>query len=462
MIKIPRSLDEILPAAAMEKLLDVLHQPDIAGKVREAMNKVGLGEVGMGDTTPLDKVKVAWQQARSWLDSLAGASTSALDTPLVLNATGRLFPDSITALPMSATVAYGQAKVASNYHQPKLLNHKADLASASAFPGCEAVWISTTAEAVRLAANSPWGSKGVVTARADAVRISGIGDFRAMLAQSQHTLVDIGAANGVTPQDWSAAVTEPQQIVFLCSPNGLTAADARDQRRDALRSAKAVGAKVIELLADGVVSPSLATELGLPEVQQHLASGTDAVILPMQMLLGGPGGALVVGSSELVRAIRAAAEPLGCLMSGPQLVAATMALQMANLSNEIEAGIPAQLLANPENLKNRSQRLAIQLAGIGEISAAEEVECITPLGASPWNRYVLHGWSVKLIPKTSLHELKRQLTMSGAGLSIHLLFTEEENSILIDLRFVAPQHDHDVVLAATGLPKEKDAQTGTS
>ena len=53
-MRIPRRLDEILPAAAMEKFLDVLQQPDISGKVRDALHRVGLQ-----DNSPLDKVKEA-------------------------------------------------------------------------------------------------------------------------------------------------------------------------------------------------------------------------------------------------------------------------------------------------------------------------------------------------------------------------------------------------------------------
>ncbi|MCA9183435.1 MAG: hypothetical protein KDA51_18370, partial [Planctomycetales bacterium] len=238
--------------------------------------------------------------------------------------------------------------------------------------------------------------------------------------------------------------------------------DAARHRSQAMEAAHGVGAKVVEVLADGVLSSELVSRYGFPDVRHCLSHGADVVIWPLHLLLGGPSGALVIGDAEMVAAVARSAESSGLLLAGANLSAATLALQLASLqhdapSQDAHTGTAAQLLSNPENLKNRARRLAVQLSGVGEIAQAVECDLETPLGPSPWNRYRLQSWGVRLVPKNSLDELLRQVTLGEAKIGRKLELVREEHALLLNLRFIAPEHDHELVQTLTGPTHETES-----
>lgn len=436
----------------MEKMVDVLQQPELSGAVRDALNRVGLRE-----NNPLDRVKDAWQQARSWLESLAATVGGNQETPSTLNATGQLLGGAFSGVPSVASVAYGYAKAAMDFQDTLQAERTAAAAVASNFSGSKAVWMSSTAEALRLLANSDLASDGVLIARADAVRIPGLGDVRGMLAECQRPLIEVGAANGSTADDWNNALSGERQLVVLTSPNSLSSAEAATHRQTALAAAKSKGAKVIEVLADGVLNPQLIEKYRFPDPRQHLASGADVVLLPMHLLMGGPQSVVVVGDSHLLDRVRKTSEICGTQLSGAGLVAAAIALQISALPEESESGLLARLLANPENLKNRARRIAVQLSGVGEVAEALEIEHNSALGGTPWNRYTLRSWSVRLKPKTNLESLQRELTAGAARQGLSIATAQEPDALLLNLRFVPPQSDHELV-SALSPPQPKSTE----
>ncbi len=438
----------------MEKFLDVLQQPDISGKVREALHRVGLQ-----DNSPLDKVKEAWQQARSWLDTLADGAAKTDGEPLTLNASGQLLTSSLREIPLAPAVAYGYAKAATHYKIAAGVNQKATTAVEHLLGRHASAWLGSTAEALRLLASGNGCRAGVVLSRVDAVHIAGLGNIHAMLSAGNHSLREIGAANGVSEADWQTGIVEPGQCVVLSSPNNLPLGDAQRHRSQAIAAAHAAGAKVVEVLADGLLNTELVSRYGFPDVRQCLTHGADVVVWPLHLLLGGPSGALVIGDAELVAPLARSAEISGLSLGGASLSAATIALQLGAvqqdaLGQDAHAGVAAQLLINPDNLKNRARRLAVQLSGMGEIAQAVECDHETHLGPSPWNRYRLQGWGVRLSPKNLLEELLRQVALGEAKIGRTLEFVHEEHAILLNLRFVPPEHDHELVQILAGAQHE--------
>ncbi len=465
MVKIPRQfprrLDDIIPTATVEKLLDVLQQPDIAGKVREALHKVGLQ-----DAAPLDKFREAWQQARGWIDSVAESVTGGASHPRVLNASGQILSSSLSAIPWGATAAYEFAKAATDYQSSASLQRQVDDMVGRLFGSYESAWLGSTAEALRILSSGPVGSEGIIVSRVDAVRIAGLGDVRSMLQASANRLLDIGAANGVRTEEWKAALTGSRQLVVLSSPNNLSLEDASQHRLNALAAAKACGAAVIEVLADGTVNHSLAEHYAFPSVQHSLETGADVVILPTQLLTAGPAGAFVVGEAKLLAPLKLAAENIGVLLNGAALAGAASALRTAatpgGAPDKDNSSAVASLLVNPANLRNRAQRLAIQLAGRGEIGEAHEVELTAPLGPSPWNRYQLKSWGVRLQPRNSLADLSRQISRGENKLGLKLELIREAECLAVNLRFVPPPCDHELVQLIAGDGPESDQETNGS
>lgn len=445
MVKIPTRLDDLLPAAAMERMFEVFQHPELSQKVRDAMGRVGLGR----QATPLDKVKEAWLQARSWLDSLVEGSTSSNATAL-LNATGRLIPAPWRGLPVAPPVAYGYARGAMSYQDVAAVERKAEAVIADTFPGKQAVWVSSVLDALNLLENAQFASGGLVIARCDAVRLPAVGDVRAMLSTNGRTLLEVGAANGVSEGEWARALNGEQQTLLLVSPNGLSAGDARDLRQAGVRAARDAQATVAELLADGCLHPQLIEQFGFPDLRQRLETGTDVVIVPLSLLLGGTAGALILGSAQHLAELRTLADSLGCRLDAAGMIASTIALQISALEDQHELGAASQLLTNTDNLKNRAERLAIQLQGGAGVAEAIAVSRQSVLGPSPWTRYSHASWGVRLQPEASLHDLQRRLRAGAVAQGVSIETIEEQESLVLDLRFIHPQSDHQLVAALSG------------
>lgn len=446
MVKIPTRLEELIPAAAMQKVLDVLSQPDIPSSVREA-----LGKVGWKDANPLGQVQDAWQQARSWLETLSSQGGAPSTAPSILNATGELLQADFDGVPMASSVAYGYAKTAATFQSAQALQAKAKQVAGSVL-GHPTLWLNSPQLALQLLQSVALASSGIVISRADSVRVPGFGDVRAMLTAGAGQLVEVGAANGASEDDWSQAVHSADQLLLLVSPNNLGLEAAVEQRASAIRVARKAGALVVELLIDGVLSNTLSEVYGFANVKQRLEQGTDLVVLPFQFLLAGPMGALAIGNDKLVRSIASHAQAIHGQMSGAQLAASTIALQLANLSDEIEAGVASQLLANAENLKNRSRRLAVQLNDIPLIREAVEMERQCLLGPTPWNRFHLNNWAVRVAPRGTVEQLQRELMRRDGNTvdsPLPIATAASSTHLYIDLRFIAPEDDHEIVLAAT-------------
>lgn len=450
MVKIPTRLEELLPAGAMEKVLNALSQPEIPASVREALGKLGWKDA----KNPLGQVQEAWQQARTWLESVVDLSPKTERSVAVLNATGSLFAHGLDYAPQSTSAAYGYAKAATSFQNGAHLKARAHEIAQSLF-GKRVAWVQSPAVAVRSLAATPSAKAGVVISRADAVRVPGFGDVRNMLTAWNGTIEEIGAANGASPSDWEQTLAE-KKLLLLVSPNNLGSEAATAQRAAAIEVARRVGVRVAELLIDGIAcsEPSQSAQqsysLGLPDVRRRLSEGADLVLLPTHLLLAGPNGMLVVGDEQDVRAIDTAAAAVSEQMTGPTMAAATLALQLAMLTDNPESGLLAALHVSPDNLKSRARRLAVQLNDTPFITDAVEVERDCPLGPTPWDRYHMKNWGIRLTPRQSLDQLKRMLENDSgdvAGTRLPLMVASSGNELIVDLRFIAPEDDHEIVIA---------------
>ncbi len=454
MVKIPSKLEDLVPPAAFGKILDMLNQPALAGAVREALNRVGLK-----DASPLDQVQEAWQQARDWVGQFANRfAHGGGGNPQVINATGELIRADSSGLPMSPSVADAYASQAVSFHERAQLDEACHRAAADAVGAEEAVCTSSLAAAIHTICSA---LSNCVVSRADMVRVPGFGDMRAMLTW-RGQLTEVGATNGASLDDWSNAVHSAEQAIILVSPTSLSSSEADAQRTAAIAVAKSTGAAVIEVMLDGICSASLQdSPFPLPSIKSHLESGATAVIFPLDGFLSGPSGACMAGRAKLINRLLPLVSTQSSNLRGPAIAAATAAFDRAKMITPLDTGIVDLVTGNIANLRDRGKRLAIQMADTERVTAAIVVERDVPLGPSPWNRYVGTSIAVALTPRSDVQSLVANLRNRIAGPAIHCASTE--NTLLIDLRFVLPKDDHQVVQALTAnVPaRESPIETGT-
>lgn len=445
MAKIPTRLEELLPLGAYEKVVDLLHRPDLSGRLREALGKVGIREVN-----PLSQVQDAWQQAKTWLGSLSDNSQQIV--PHWINATGQLIPPELDRVPMIPSVSLSWARIHSAYQvRSEHLCRAQEVVQRSFGTNAFPLFLHDPLSAVQVVTRSL--GRQIYIARCDSVRVPGWGDVRAILAAMGNNVIEVGATNGTTENDWcSALVNDGSAVVFLASPSTVSRDSRQTHRTAAIAAAKKHGAKVVELMIDGCLNQSLCHTLGFPNPQEQLKSGSDIVLLPTHFLLGGPRGVLCLGDASLTSRIQIAAENVGCEMDSAGIAASLLTIQLSSLEDEVDRGMVGFLAANPENLKNRCNRLAIQIQGIGPVISAKIAESQHSLGSSPWDNYRLSNAIIEIECNAELQKFVERLKTPSVDRPAILTKIYDQRAT-IDLRFVHPDDDHHIASAVRELAK---------
>ena len=456
MVKIPSKFEDILPPAALGKILDVLSQPALSGAFREALSRVGIK-----DASPVEQVQEAWQQARDWVGNFASRMVNPVHAnPNLINATGELARPEWQGFPMAPTVAEACSVQAVNFHHAARLEESAQHTATKVLHAEDALFTSSLAGAIQLIVG---GYKKCAISRADTVRIPGFGDIGGLLAIGGDRVHEVGATNGATAEDWSRAISAADQAIVLVSPNSLSDVEAAQQRDAAIQVAQATGAVVFEVLIDGVcMANDLTATLQFPVAQQRLESGATAIVLPLDGLLGGPAGACIVGKSKAIKSLRGAATSQGLSMRGAALAGANVALERASLAAPLDMGVVDLVRANHLNLKDRAKRLAVQLVDSEHVQAVEAIERTNPLGASPWNRYCVASVALQLTPRKDAAQLMQVLQSGEFGPSV--LCVVVNGKVLVDLKFVLPRDDHQIVKALNAMQTRSatDAASGAA
>lgn len=443
MVKIPSRLEELLPLGAFERVLDALHHPELSQKVREAVSKVGLK-----DLNPLEQVQDAWQQARTWLGSLIDGDGRV--SSQVINATGVLFlPDSDGA-PMVPSIGLSLARSASGFIDQAHCQRRAVEVVRQCLGYEHHLWISDPWIAVCIAAKT-LSPEGVLVPRSDCVRIPAVGDLYSFLTQMGIDVREVGATNGSHMQDWQEAMRQhPSRAVITSSLNALPSGESSQSRQILMEAAQAAGNAVIELLADGSVDRKLSEQYGFPLVSDRNAMQANLILLPTHLLLGGTRGMLCLGNEYSLRAMGRMANSLGAEMSGAAISANLLALQLASLEDDLDRGCVGMLRINPDNLRNRCQRLMVQLNGLGPIKSAELLDSQHPLGVSPWDRYQLSNPVILLKSQAPVTSIRDSL-LTGVVDGISILTQVKNDCLVLDLRFVHPEDEHKIVVAFQSL-----------
>lgn len=454
MVKIPTKFEDLLPPVALGKILEVLNQPALSGAVRDALHRVGIK-----DSSPVEQVQEAWQQARDWVGQLANRMVNPVQAnPQMINASGELARAEWQGFPMAPSVAETIGIQSINFHYTARLEEAAQNATVRLLNVDDALFTNSLATAIQLIHAA---FKSCVISRADTVRIPSFGDIGAMMGASGHVIHEVGATNGATEEDWSRAVTSTEQAILLVSPNSLSPSDAEQQRVAALKVAKATGAVIIELLVDGVYVPNdPESTYQFPTVQHRLQSGANVVVLPLDGFLGGPAGACIAGNGKLIKSLRQNPASHGWSLRGAALAGATAALQRATASSTaLDTSIIDLVRANIGNLRDRAKRLALQISDSPHVATTEILERTIPLGPSPWNRYSGQSIAVAMTPRKDTGSLMAILQSGEVGPSILCVAVAEK--VLVDLKFVLPRDDHQIVKTLGAVKSTSEAVGAT-
>jgi L-seryl-tRNA(Ser) seleniumtransferase len=194
-----------------------------------------------------------------------------------------------------------------------------------------------------------------------------------------------------------------------------------------------------------------------PTVRDVIGAGADLVVVCGDGLIGGPPCGILVGTRTILN--RIGLHPL-CQSLRPDAMRSAALLATLECCGDSERATNAlpmwQLLTTPvENLRNRAERIAPQLAQAPGINSASAMEVRSPISAAT---SVNGGWPSYGIALTTPDDKIMDLDARFRALPLPIFGAVDSNHLLLDLRTVLPRQDRALVEAIVGGPNLDTAQ----
>jgi L-seryl-tRNA(Ser) seleniumtransferase len=271
-------------------------------------------------------------------------------------------------------------------------------------------------------------------------------------ASAGTTPIEVGSISRALAADYESSVTPRTALLLKVRPSGYRiVGDTASAELEVL-----VGlARERELtLADAIgtaplLDLPLAVGIQRRSAQASLIAGVDLVILRGDGLVGGPPCGIILGNRELVA--RIANHPLHAAWQLDALRAAALAasLESYTASPGGESTVPMlQLLTTPlDNLRDRAERIAPQLAQAPSIANAEAIATHSPLFSADAPEDAPASFGIALTPADGdLAALEKRLQDAAHPVYGRCI----DGRLVLDLRMVFPRQDQSLVEAVVG------------
>ena len=373
-----------------------------------------------------------------------------------INATGSIFGSPWTSAPL-AEIALERA-IESGREYGVSSGSTADTSPAELLPllcrltGAQAaVVVHSYPSAIWLALAALATDRDVLVARAEVGDVGSTDSLPKLATAAYAILKEVGATNRSSAADYEAAASPRAAAILKLSTDsyrvvGDTAAAEIEELVAIARDRKMLS--IVALGVAPLVNPPASVAWPRRSAQASIAAGVDLVIIRGDGLVNGPSCGILLGTQDVIA--RIVAHPL---FSGLQIDP----LRAAALTASIECydgptlgtdTLPVWqcLTTSIENLRNRAERLAAQLAHVDGVAAATAVETRSPLSSALTG----DGWpsyGVALAPADSnIAALDNRLKSARFPIYGRI----EADRLVLDLRTVLPRHDKTIVDSLLG------------
>ena len=295
------------------------------------------------------------------------------------------------------------------------------------------------------------------------VEIGGSYRLPEVMQASGAILREVGTTNKTRIGDYQAAIGPQTAALLHVHPSNYVVQGFTEST--SLTDLVALARREKQLVIDDIGSGALwdfarCAVTDEPRPQDSIKSGADVVLFSGDKLLGGPQCGIIVGSRACIDKI--SRHPLARAVRVDKLTLAALAatLRLYQDPDTVEHRVPLlMLLTTPvENLRNRAERLAPQLAACPAIAKAEPVADTAFLGGGSMPSQSIPTWCVALTPaRESVEALSRELRHGHPSVCGRI----SQDRLLVDLRSVFARQDHLLVSAVRALgetsPSDQDS-----
>jgi L-seryl-tRNA(Ser) seleniumtransferase len=371
-----------------------------------------------------------------------------------INATGRLFGPEWDGVPLADEALERMVAMGSSFPLQATDREPDDAAKlVCRLTGAEAATVvHSYSGAIWLALAAIAAHREVVVARAEVSDVDRDGSLASIAAAAAANLREVGSVNRTLPADFETAVRDETAALWRNLPDDyqivgeMQAADveslvalARDRELPLVESLGA--APLVENL------PALDT--GLRSVAASQAAGTHLTIVRGNSLVGGPPCGILVGTRALVDCIES--HPMFPAWRAHPSTAAALAATLTLFSDpqQLRQTLPLfQLLgASVENLRQRAERLAPQLAQAADVAFAVAVATENCLGVAHSTDQRLPSFAIAL---TTANDDASALDQRLRSAPVPVVCRLEDDRLLVDLRSVLARQDRQLVEMIAG------------
>lgn len=295
--------------------------------------------------------------------------------------------------------------------------------------------------------------KEVIVSRGQLVEIGGSYRLPDVMSTSGAILREVGTTNKTRINDYEAAIGEQTGALMRVHTSNYIIAGFSEEARlsELVRLGRSYNLPVIDDIGSGAMIDFQRYGLpGEPLAKDSIDAGADVVLFSGDKLLGGPQCGILVGRKALIQAITKHPLTRALRVDKITLAALHATLQLYRSTEAAEESIPLLKLLSTsvENLRNRAERLAPQMAALEWIESAEVVDSVAYLGGGSVPTQQIPTVCVALTPRQiSANTLSHRLRTGTPSVFGRI----QQDKLLIDLRSVMPKQDLDLINALSNV-----------
>ncbi|MGE0102455.1 MAG: L-seryl-tRNA(Sec) selenium transferase [Blastocatellales bacterium] len=452
------SIDQLLRRESLRELIDSTGRETVRDRLRVVIEELRRDILAgaIDPATASNQELIALEIARRLEDRAAASRRSRLQR--VINATGVILHTNLGRAPLSRPALDAVLSVAGGYS-----NLEYDLETGSRghrgtgleemlreMLGCEAVAVvNNCAAAVLLTLNTLAEGGEVIVSRGELIEIGGSFRIPDVIAKSGARIREVGTTNRTRLSDYEAAINEQTRVILRAHPSNyrIVGFTEKPSLEDLAGLAAAHNLPFFEDLGSGCLIDL--GPLGIhdePTVAESLKARVPVLAFSGDKLLGGPQCGIILGRKPIIERIRK--NPLMRALRVDKLTFSALEATVeayrngnARLSNPVAIA----LHATREEIAERAVRF-IERAETGLTLTLLDGDSVIGGGCAPEARI-----PTKLISVASDRFSPADIEAKLRSHQPPIIARIEEDSLLIDLRTVAPEHEEELLAALAAL-----------
>jgi L-seryl-tRNA(Ser) seleniumtransferase len=447
------SVSELLEKPPIRALADRWNRSAVAGGVRSFLEEFTEDLRRRAADVQLPSIRDLAERAARYV---ASRQQQSLGT--AINATGTIWGEPWIGRPLSDAATERAAATGREFIRDgngdtadSTAATEAALCRVSGAPAAAVVHSYSGALWLALAALAQ--NREILVARSEVGEVAPGDSLPRLAASADVRLRDVGTTNRVSAADYEAGVSSRTAAILSMCPDeycivGQTGAVEPQELVSVAR-----GHRVPLVAALGIaplVDPPASFTWVRQSVRGALAAGFDLVIVRGDGLVGGPACGILAGSREVVGRIREHAMYRAWRLDNYRSAALATTVECHAEGERGMDSLPVwQLLTAPiENLRNRAERIAPQLAQAEGVASAAAEETRSPISPSLGGESGYPSYGVAL---TARDGSAASLDTKFRGLPFPVCGRVEGERLIIDLRTVMPKQDRLLVESIVNL-----------